>query len=98
MFRSLFRSQRDLLFDMKNKTIYLLTLLVVANFPAYSFSQEDDNLSSQTAYGGVGLIQHPTARFHEDGEFLFGVSTDLPYNRLFSKMQFFQVYMYIVCQ
>ncbi len=89
MFRSLFRSQRDLVFDMKNKTIYLLTLLVVANFPAYSFSQEDDNLSSQTAYGGVGLIQHPTARFHEDGEFLFGVSTDLPYNRLFSKMQFF---------
>ena len=44
------------------------------------FGQENsastDNYYSQSAYGGVGLIVMPTARFHEDGEFLFGVSSE----------------------
>ena len=66
--------------------LYVLLILSISNI---SYSQVDENYQSQTAYGGVGLIQHPSARFHKDGEFLFGVSTDLPYNRLFSKMQFF---------
>jgi hypothetical protein len=66
----------------------LLFLLLAFGSCNIASSNVDDSYASQTAYGGVGLIQHPSARFHKDGEFLFGVSTDLPYNRLFSKMQF----------
>lgn len=44
---------------------------------------------SQSTSGGIGLIQIPTARFSEDGEFLFGISSEVPYNRLFAKVQFF---------
>jgi len=48
----------------------------------------EDNYS-QSAYGGIGLIETPNARFSNDGEFLFGISAEEPYNRLFSKVQFF---------
>ena len=44
---------------------------------------------SQFTYGGIGLIETPTARFSNDGEFGFGVSSEAPYNRLYAKMQFF---------
>ena len=44
---------------------------------------------SQNTHGGIGLIQNPTGRFSDDGEFAFGVSTEAPYSRLYSKMQFF---------
>ena len=39
--------------------------------------------------GGVGLINAPTARFSNDGEFAVGISTESPFNRLYAKMQFF---------
>ena len=48
-----------------------------------------NDLYSQSSHGGVGLIETPTARFSNDGEFGFGISSDGPYNRLYSKMQFF---------
>ena len=44
---------------------------------------------SQSTTGGIGLIQTPTARFSNDGEFGFGLSIESPYNRLYAKMQFF---------
>ena len=44
---------------------------------------------SQNTYGGIGLIQTPTARFSSDGELMFGVSSEDVFNRVFSKMQFF---------
>ena len=44
---------------------------------------------SQSAYGGIGLIVTPTARFSNDGEFAFGLSSEGPYNRIYAKMQFF---------
>ena len=44
---------------------------------------------SQSTFGGIGLIQTPTARFSDDGEFTFGISAESPYNRLYAKMQFF---------
>ncbi len=44
---------------------------------------------SQSTYGGVGLIQMPTARSSPEGEFGFGVSTEGTYNRIYSRMQFF---------
>lgn len=34
-------------------------------------------------------MQTPTARFSDDGEFAFGISSDKPFNRMYSKMQFF---------
>ena len=51
----------------------------------------DSNYHSknQSAYGGIGLIQIPSARFSDDGEFSFGISTESPYNRLYAKVQFF---------
>ena len=67
-----------------------LTLLFFISSPVFSQNNVDQSNThySQSAYGGVGLIVMPTARFHEDGEFLFGVSTEVPFNRLYSKMQF----------
>ena len=44
---------------------------------------------SQTTFGGIGLIQMPTARSSNEGEFLFGFSSEEPYNRMFSKVQVF---------
>lgn len=69
-------------------------ILVIFCFPCFLFSLEllandqDRRQYSQNTYGGVGLIQTPTARFSSEGEFLFGVSSEVPYNRIFSKMQF----------
>jgi hypothetical protein len=45
--------------------------------------------ASHSSRGGIGLINTPTARFSDDGEFGLGVSVEAPYNRMFGKMQFF---------
>ena len=66
------------------KYIFLLFLIYTT-----SSLGQTDNQYSQSAYGGVGLIVMPTARFDDDGEFLFGLSSEVPFNRLYSKMQFF---------
>ena len=42
---------------------------------------------SNNSYGGSGLVVLPTARFSQDGEFVFGISTESPYSRLYSKVQ-----------
>jgi len=39
-------------------------------------------------YGGVGLIQTPTARFSQDGTLTWGASNASPYNRLYVAMTF----------
>ena len=54
----------------------------------YLHANEADKYS-QNVYGGIGLIQTPTARFNDDGEFGFGVSTEKPWSRLYGTMQFF---------
>ena len=54
-----------------------------------NLSDSDYYSKSQSTYGGIGLIQNPTARFSDDGEFTFGISTESPYNRLYAKVQFF---------
>ena len=72
---------------------HLLTLCYIflsANLLADNPNKENTKyVFSQSAYGGVGLIQNPSARFHSDGEFLFGISTEEPYNRVYAKVQFF---------
>ena len=44
---------------------------------------------SQSTNGGIGLIETPTARFSNDGELVFGISSEAPFNQLYAKMQFF---------
>ena len=50
---------------------------------------QPENQYTQSTYGGIGLIQTPTARFSNDGELLFGISSEAPYNQLYAKMQIF---------
>jgi len=61
-------------------------LLLIFSAPSQG---QTNNQYSQQAYGGVGLIVMPSARFDDDGEFLFGVSSEIPFNRMYAKMQFF---------
>ena len=72
---------------------YAFLCSVFLGFSCYGsetdFLDSDYYPKSQTTYGGVGLIATPTARFYEDGELGFGLSTETPYNRLFAKVQFF---------
>jgi hypothetical protein len=66
--------------------IYFYCFLVIAE-PNSDYLIKDQY--SQSTYGSIGLIQTPTARFSNDGEFGFGVSSEAPYNRLYGKAQFF---------
>lgn len=54
-----------------------------------SASSNDFVQASHSSRGGIGLINTPTARFSDDGEFSLGISVEAPYNRMFAKMQFF---------
>ena len=60
-------------------------------FSVLTYADIEDNASpySPYLYGGIGLIDTPTARFSSDGEFVFGVSSESPLNRIYSNMQFF---------
>ena len=49
----------------------------------------DFTQSSQYSLGGIGLINTPTARFSDDGEFGMGISLDSPFHRMFGKVQLF---------
>ena len=44
---------------------------------------------SANAFGGIGLIQMPSARFSKEGEFTFGISRDDPYRRIYATAQVF---------
>ena len=70
--------------------LFLALLFIVVCDKTFGRStNEFSDPYSQNVYGGVGLIETPTARFSVDGEFGFGLSSDEPENRLYSKMQFF---------
>ena len=66
----------------------LLSPLVFANNSDLAGS-EVFTQASHSSRGGIGLINIPTARFSDDGEFGLGLSVEAPYNRMFAKMQFF---------
>ena len=70
----------------------ITTILLASVFAMNLISSEstsDIDPYSQNVFGGIGLIQTPSARFSDDGEFLFGISSEDPYNRLYSKVQIF---------
>ncbi len=66
--------------------IAFFSLAIFSNESSINYLNDD---YSHSVYGGIGLIQTPTSRFSNDGEFTFGLSTDGPYKRLYSKAQFF---------
>ena len=72
---------------MRTKNIFLL--FIFCSLTTAIASNASDLEVSQNTYGGVGIIQNPSARFSDDGEFLVGISSESPYNRLFAKVQFF---------
>ena len=75
--------------------MYRYVFLCCAFLTLSCFRSEADVLDStdlnksQSVIGGIGLIQTPTARFSDDGEFTFGVSAESPYNRIYATVQFF---------
>ena len=71
---------------MKN-LLHLFIFIFCSFFTVYSESEELNLEQSAGIYGGIGLINTPSARFDKDGEFTFGVSNDDPFNRLYAKMQ-----------
>ena len=73
-----------------NLLIFLGSLIIYHDLSTADPNNESDNYHfSQSTYGPVGLIQNPTATFDKDGELIFGISSDQPYNRLYGKVQFF---------
>ena len=70
----------------------LFPIIFALSFSFDSFSTESSysvEPYSQNVYGGIGLVQMPSARFSDDGQFLFGISSEQPYHRLYSKVQIF---------
>ncbi|SVD42837.1 uncharacterized protein METZ01_LOCUS395691, partial [marine metagenome] len=67
--------------------IFSSTLVFANN--SDSTDSNDFVQASHSSRGGIGLINTPTARFSDDGEFGLGLSVEAPYNRMFAKMQFF---------
>ena len=69
----------------------LISLLLffgsVANSEDYYLTSNHNY--SYNSYGGIGLIETPTARFAKEGEFSFGLSSEDIYNRVYSNAQVF---------
>ncbi len=65
----------------------LISALIIVFMGISSYAESKSQYSS-SVYGGVGLIETPTARFHGDGNLSFGVSFDNPVNRVYGAMQF----------
>lgn len=57
-------------------------LLAGVSIDAASGADFDSAFNQSNDFGGVGLLQTPTARMRDDGEFGIGVSTVRPYNQL----------------
>ena len=72
---------------MIRRIILSVFFIVISSF-SYA-TEEVYSPYSQTNFGGIGLIETPSARFSDDGEFAIGLSYQPPYNRLFAKVQFF---------
>ena len=69
--------------------IYISIAFIFLIFSTHISSSEETNLYFENTFGSIGLIQNPTARFSDDGEFTFGISQESPYKRIYAKMQFF---------
>jgi len=70
--------------------VAFFSLLVFAN-NSHSSTSDLNNFEQSSSYilGGIGLINVPTARTSDDGEFEMGLSVDTPYSRMHAKVQIF---------
>jgi len=73
---------------------FLLICAFLIVFPIYGDETDVYNLDyiipkSHNSFGGIGSIITPTARFSDDGEITFGLSREIPFNRMYAKMQIF---------
>lgn len=73
---------------------FLLICSFLIALPIYADDEDVYNLDyiipkSHNSFGGIGSIITPTARFSDDGEITFGISKELPFNRIYAKMQMF---------
>jgi hypothetical protein len=64
---------------LKKALILLLCTALPATAGQLDYSQSD--------FGGVGLMQNPTARFADEGTLSFGLSTQKPYNHIYASLQ-----------
>jgi len=69
---------------------HLACFLIIIFNAQYSYASEEfyDLNTFPSDFGGVGLIQTPTARFSQDGTLTWGASNASPYNRLYVSMTF----------
>ena len=72
----------------------LLICSYIFLFPIYADDLDVHNLDyiipkSHNSFGGIGSIITPSGRFSDDGELTFGLSKELPFNRIYAKMQIF---------
>ena len=66
------------------KIVCLSLFLIAQNLNASQDIYDWNTFPSD--YGGVGLMQTPTARFAQDGTLIWGASNASPYNRLYVGM------------
>ncbi len=82
----LLKDQRTWLLNPLLIGLYLAVLIHSSN--SYSDGADFNHLSNSN-FGGIGLIQTPTARFTNDtGRLSFGISSVEPYNKITASMQF----------
>ena len=79
--------------NYKTESVIVVLIFCFIFIALPSFGSEDlyskNFPKSQNSFGGIGLLITPTARFSDDGELTMGVSSELPYNRIYAKNQFF---------
>lgn len=66
-------------FTLRPAALFAPALLALAIAPMHA--QADRYRTTQTDFGGVGLLQTPTARFADEGAFHFNASRVSPYSR-----------------
>tara|TARA_B100000029_G_scaffold426908_1_gene436029 strand:+ start:131 stop:2329 length:2199 start_codon:yes stop_codon:yes gene_type:complete len=73
----------------KNLINFISISILILSLNIESKAEETDQNISTNINGSIGLIVNPSARFSSDGEFIFGISSESPYKRLYSTVQFF---------
>tara|TARA_X000001036_G_C20686708_1_gene807889 strand:+ start:169 stop:2379 length:2211 start_codon:yes stop_codon:yes gene_type:complete len=69
------------------ETIIFVALFIFSLDLLSAESRFTERAKSNNSYGTVGLIEIPSARFRDDGDFGFGISSENPFNRIYSKVQ-----------
>lgn len=75
----------------KHSQILIITiffaLIIFSSQASADFLSESSDVHSPNDFGGIGLLQMPTARFSTDGQLSVGLSSASPYNYLYFTLQ-----------